>query len=386
MNRRTVILGGGAALIAGAGAAAVSFAHMGSAANYDAAIARRRARLATDADLKDVIRYATLAASGHNTQPWRFRLADRQIHILPDFTRRTPIVDPDDHHLYVSLGCAAENLALAAAVSGRPGELRFEAANDGAVIFDFAPGAAASSALCDAIPRRQSTRAVYDGRTVPPSHLAQLENAAKIGGVELVLITDRQQLRRVRDLVIAGNSDQMADRNFIAELKEWIRFNPRAALSTGDGLYSGASGSPLMPDWLGPRMFDLAFRPSSENEKYARHLESSAGVAVFVGAKADREHWVQVGRACQRFALQATALGLKHAFVNQPVEVAALRPDLAALVGNAGTTSRSGDALRLRSAAADVAAAHRRGGAHLALRFRIVMRAGWAASARLWQG
>jgi hypothetical protein len=42
---------------------------------------------------------------------------------------------------------------------------------------------------------------------------------------------------------------------------------------------------------------------------------------------------VQVGRACQRFALQATALGLKHAFVNQPVEVPALRPELAALAG-----------------------------------------------------
>jgi hypothetical protein len=43
-----------------------------------------------------------------------------------------------------------------------------------------------------------------------------------------------------------------------------------------------------------------------------------------------------VGRACQRFALQATALGMKHAFINQPVEVASLRPDLAALVGAPG--------------------------------------------------
>ena len=33
------------------------------------------------------------------------------------------------------------------------------------------------------------------------------------------------------------------------------------------------------------------------------------------------------------FALQATALGLKHAFINQPVEVARLRPQLAALLG-----------------------------------------------------
>ena len=42
------------------------------------------------------------------------------------------------------------------------------------------------------------------------------------------------------------------------------------------------------------------------------------------------------GRACQRFALQATALGLRHAFVNQPVEVSRLRPELAAWVGLPG--------------------------------------------------
>ncbi len=83
-------------------------------------------------------------------------------------------------------------------------------------------------------------------------------------------------------------------------------------------------------------MFDLVFRAGSENDKYARQLRSSAGVAIFVSERDDRDHWMRSGRACQRFALQATALGLKHAFVNQPVEVAALRPKLASLVGMPG--------------------------------------------------
>jgi hypothetical protein len=64
--------------------------------------------------LKEIVRYATLAPSGHNTQCWRFRIEKRAIATLPDLSRRTPIVDPDDHHLNVSLGCAAESLVLAA--------------------------------------------------------------------------------------------------------------------------------------------------------------------------------------------------------------------------------------------------------------------------------
>jgi nitroreductase len=76
-------------------------------------------RLSGEASLlKEMVRDATLAPSGHNTKCWRFRIENRAIAILPDFSRRTPVVDPDDHHLYVSLGCAAENLALAAGAYG----------------------------------------------------------------------------------------------------------------------------------------------------------------------------------------------------------------------------------------------------------------------------
>jgi len=58
-------------------------------------------------------------------------------------------------------------------------------------------------------------------------------------------------------------------------------------------------------------------------------IRSSAGVIAFVSEKNDREHWIKAGRSYQRFALQATALGMKHAFINQPVEVPKVREQLA---------------------------------------------------------
>nr|HMN87365.1 Tat pathway signal protein [Bauldia sp.] len=57
---------------------------------------------------------------------------------------------------------------------------------------------------------------------------------------------------------------------------------------------------------------------------------------VFVGKAADRAHWLEVGRACQRFALEATVRGLRHAFVNQAVEVPSVREKLAAELGIPG--------------------------------------------------
>lgn len=335
MRRRDVLIGSGALAAVAAGTTVIIGEQMGSASDYETAMVATRAPLPDPAETRDLIRYATLAPNGHNAQPWLFRASKDRIEILPDFTRRTPVVDADDHHLFISLGCAAENLSLASAARGRPGTLAFNPLDKGSIVFDFAAGLSEASALFDAIPKRQSTRADYDGRPLSAADLRTLA-AATVPGVDLVLITDQPQIERVRDLVVSGNNTQMADAAFMRELKSWLRFNPRQAAESGDGLYSAASGSPTLPSWLGPRALDLFLTAKSESDKYARQLRSSSGVAVFVGAKEDQEHWVLVGRASQRFALQATALGLKHAFMNQPVEVPGLRPELAALVGMTG--------------------------------------------------
>jgi hypothetical protein len=65
--------------------------------------------------------------------------------------------------------------------------------------------------------------------------------------------------------------------------------------------------------------------PAGESDRHARQIRSSSGVAVFVSERSDVPSWIEAGRAYQRFALQATSLGLRNAFVNAPVEMAVLR-------------------------------------------------------------
>lgn len=334
MNRRSLLIGaGGAALIAGAGALGWR-AGVGPVGAYEAYADRLRISLPEPAGIEDLVRFATLAANSHNTQPWRFRVAAGAIDILPDRSRSTPAVDPDDHHLFVSLGCAAENLAIAGAASGRPGTIAV--LDDGGVRYTYAASAPRPDPLMAAIARRQTTRAIYDGRPVPAAIVVALLEAANVPGVRTIVLTERARIDRIRDLVVAANDAQIADAAFVAELKAWLRFNPRSAMARGDGLYAGCTQSPLMPDSIGRWAFDAFFSAAAEREKYARHVDSSAGIAVFVAERADRAHWIAVGRACQRFALTATKLGLKHAFINQPVEVARLRPELASTIGEPG--------------------------------------------------
>lgn len=278
--------------------------------------------------IRELVRYGTLAPSSHNTQCWKFGLSDRSVSIRPDYQRRCPAVDPDDHHLFVSLGCAAENVVQAAAAFGFKGDAIFNSAGDTLEI-SLDGTASSRTPLFEAIPRRQSTRADFDGQPLSNEELRLLEAAGSGDGIRVQLLTEKRAMENVLDFVLQGNTAQMRDPAFVRELKNWLRFNGAQAASTGDGLFAASSGNPTAPGWIGDLMFDLFFTESAENDKYARHVRSSAGIAVFVSEQDDRSHWIEVGRAFQRFALQATALGVRTAHLNQPVEVASLRPQFA---------------------------------------------------------
>ena len=321
---------GGAAVAAGA----LALAGCGGGASvYDEAVAETWSTLAADADLPELLRYATLAANSHNTQPWRFEATDGRVSILPDLTRRTPAVDPDDHHLFTSLGCAAENFAIAALARGRAAAMAFDPAGEGRVDIDLAPASAIEDELFAAIPERQCTRSDYDGRAIPAGDLERLVEAARVDGIELTLLTERGRIDTVLDHVVAGNTAQIDDPAFVAELKAWIRFSQSQALATRDGLYSATSGNPTLPAWLGSMLFGFVFTASSENDRYAQQLRSTPAVAVFTADRQDKASWVALGRSYQRFALQATALGIRQAFVNQPVEVPAVREEFSSWLG-----------------------------------------------------
>jgi hypothetical protein len=336
-TRRTFIT---TAAVAGLGAAGVVGFRSVTAGNseYEHAVKmiwRHGTTASSDARsvLRELVRYATLAPSSHNTQCWKFSLGDQSISILPDYQRRCPVVDPDDHHLFASLGCAAENLVQAAAAMGFRGNAVFSAGTTESLDVALERAPDLRTPLFEAIPRRQSTRGEYDGKPLANIDLRLLEAAGAGNGVRVLLLTDRQAMENVLEFVVQGNTTQVRDPAFVRELKDWVRFNGGQAARQGDGLFAGSSGNPSAPDWLGTLLFDLFFTERAENDKYARHVRSSAGIAVFVSDSSDKPHWIEAGRSFQRFALQATALDVRTAHLNQPVEVAPLRPQLARSLG-----------------------------------------------------
>ncbi len=280
---------------------------------------------------KEIIHYATLAPSGHNTQPWQFAIKENSILIFPDYSRRLPVVDPDDHALFISLGCALENLLIAANHMGfstrvecflRDGEAEHirVTLNEEKVESD--------PELFNAIQNRQSTRSQYDGREIPAEDLEKLRQASRQDKVSFILFTEDKDIEPIIEFVKEGNRLQFRNKSFVSELISWIRFSKKHALATCDGLNSASMGLPFIPRWLGKFILNTFATPDGEAKKCEKLIHGSSGLALFIAQTNDKEAWINVGRSFERVVLTATALNIKHAHVNMPCEEVEVRKKL----------------------------------------------------------
>jgi hypothetical protein len=278
-------------------------------------------------DLQTLVYVATLAASSHNTQPWKFKMAQDFIEIHPDKTRQLRVLDPSGRELWISLGCALENLLMAAYSAGYAAEVTYPGAND-FIRVHLSPDRPRSTPLLAATAHRQNTRTEYDGQPVALTTLKTLQAVQLEPGVSVRFVLEPKELETVLEYVSLGTLKQYADPAFVQELVHWLRFTRKDALARLDGLYIRSSGNPEVPRWLG-QLFVSGTTPQGWADADAPKFRSSSGAVLIASETDDRAAWVRTGLVYERLALHMTALGVQSACLNQPNEVAAVRSQFA---------------------------------------------------------
>lgn len=283
-----------------------------------------------DPQFIEIIKDATKAPSGHNTQPWKFKIDKQQIVITPDFTKRLIVVDPDDHALFVSLGCALENLLLSAKVHGYSPKVKMNFTGDqNEIIVDLLKnGIEQKDVLYDYIVSRQSTRNEYDTELIPKALIDQLKASNSYDEVEIIFFTEKEQINRLKPYIMEGSDRQFNNKEFVNELVSWIRFNEKTAKKSGDGLWAPCTGSPNVPKFIGKIAVKNFTSAKSEAKRWGNLINKSAGFALFVARDNSKDNWVKLGQSFQRFGLRATRLNIKHAHANMPCEELEVRKKL----------------------------------------------------------
>lgn len=280
--------------------------------------------------IEQIINYAILAPSSHNTQPWKFIVEKDRIDLRPDYDRQLVVVDPDHHELFISLGCALENLVIAAKKWGYNPVISFE--NDGDIFIRIKLEPALfkeDSLLFDQMEIRQTTRNRYNGTSIPSRHLMMLNAIEMEPGIQCRIITNRNEFDSYINLVKEACIWQFSQEEYVAELVKWIRFNRVRAAKSNDGLYSAAAGKPDLPEWFGRFIVGITIDPEREAKKCEMLIRSSSALVVFVAENDDKKNWIRLGRSFERFALTASCLNINLAHQNAPCEVKSVQSKLA---------------------------------------------------------
>lgn len=286
---------------------------------------------------ESLLEYAVTAPSGHNTQPWRFRIVDDGLHLYADRRRALPVVDPQDRELVMSCGAALGQLEVAMRHFGHAGAITtFPDPSDPDLLAAAALGEEhtprpSDHRLFEAIDRRHTHRADFEERAVDGTLLASLVRDAQRAGVSLHVIADDVTKAAVAALVGEGDVDQFDSVPFRRELASWLRPN---RTRRHDGMPGYAFGVADLPSVLGPAVvasFNTGGRQALKDEQLARTSPVLAVLATEADTPSD---WLAAGRALARLLLRAAAHGVAASFLNQPVEVPALRHRLRDLVGS----------------------------------------------------
>lgn len=279
-----------------------------------------------------LLRYAVLAPSGHNTQPWTFRTVGEGIEIHPDYTRRRPVSDPTDRELFLSIGAAITNLRVAAAHFGFDSTVLYESSETPDAPVALVTLRETSNPdedlrhMFGAITQRHTFRTDFEQREIEPETLDRLCDIVESS--ESLRFVLPQERPRASELVEEADKRLMADERWREELAAWVRPNETSA---ADGITGDAFGIPgplsAFAPWL-VRSFDLS---ETRGQRDRELVERAAGLIVVIGDD-DRSSLVRSGEALERLLLSLTSLRVQYAFVNQAIEVPDIRRELWRLI------------------------------------------------------
>jgi nitroreductase len=291
-----------------------------------------------DGRLRELLAWAVLSPSPHNTQPWSWTVRDGAIELRGDYSRLLTVSDPDGRELIISCGSALEHLLLRLGLDGDA--VQVELMPDESEPHLFARVMIGQGApyprrpeLVDAMQMRRTNRTAYHGEPMGDDLRASLDAACAEFGVATYWIRDAATRATLVDLIMASDREQMKSTDFRHELAHWMR--PKGSHSE-EGMEADLLGQEGVAAYVAPlvvRTFDVGKKQAAADSKLT---EGSPDIVVLTSPTDDLGARLATGRALAHLVLAAMAAGRYSAYMNQPCEVPASRIRLAQLIDTDG--------------------------------------------------
>jgi len=266
--------------------------------------------------INKIIEYGTYAPSSHNSQPWQFTFGEKKIEISPDFTRRLIHGDRQDRQLFISLGCAAENIRQASEAFG------FEPSVDvvdGKITVTLGEKEIKyqNSETLLAIKNRITSRYAYafDDR------IQELLDFIKNLQEDCVhfFICERELKAKLADVAVKASVEAMDDIEFRKELSRYVKNN---TTSSRVGMPAYGMGVPTFISYIVPIVLRFVNANRLSRQTDSKLLKERTPYVVVIATKNDdKSSWLKTGFLYERIALEAEKRGFSAALWAAPIEI-----------------------------------------------------------------
>lgn len=274
-----------------------------------------------------IIEYGTYAPSSHNSQPWRFLAKENHAEILPDYSRRLPVGDKQNRQLFISLGCAAENIAQAARAFGY--ETSATISGEKAIISFGVDIGKREPEILEAIKNRITSRYTYtsdSGLNKLTDYLTGLGD----NDTEFFVCSDELK-RRVAAVAIKASVDAMKDTEFRKELSEYVKSN---TTKSKIGMPAYGMGIPTIISYIAPVLLRFVNVNRLSQKSDTKLLTEQTPYLVVMATEQDNARaWIKTGFLYERASLTAERMGLSTAMWAAPIETGGYFMDLQKILG-----------------------------------------------------
>ncbi|HEY1064408.1 MAG TPA: hypothetical protein VGE30_03920 [Candidatus Saccharimonadales bacterium] len=251
-------------------------------------------------------RYALLAPSGHNTQPWLFVKENDSLLLQVNPARELPFSGELAAEPYVSLGACLETFHLAALGFGY--RLTTDYLLDGKSMARVSLNGRTTPQpeLLTAITNRVSNRSLYKAQSPDDATLADITKH-RFTRVSCHLVRDPVGIAYLSQKTLEATAEIMTEQEFRSELSKWVRNN---ITRQHDGMPGFAQGMPTPPSLLAKhvvRRFDISKTQAKLDAKRVTHTPV---VAIICATAADPRAYLEVGMLYASISVRATLAGV----------------------------------------------------------------------------
>jgi len=258
-----------------------------------------------------ILYFASLAPSGHNSQPWYVKKSSRFEWIIGvDPNRRLPEVDPQNRELLLAIGAFAENLSVAASAYGYEPQIQVLASKptDEEILKVVLKKGKAGEYPWKRISLRRTVRNGFKATEIKDADLQKLVKpledkfryfpAASADG------------KRLAEWAVESFRDQTNRDHAQRELSAWIRFSNKEAKKYRDGLTSESMEITGVSGWYFRRF--MGFKDVMKQSLRQEAIERTAKIAkqgggwILITSPGEKvADLIETGRSFERMFLLA---------------------------------------------------------------------------------